>query len=656
MRRMGCIKRAVACVLATVMVIGTMAGCGKKDDSYKVKLPTGVEKADIYVEPIEGLPSDFIKGMDVSSVIAEEAAGVKYYDKDGKEQDLFKILADSGVNYIRVRVWNDPYDSKGNGYGGGNNDVAKAVEIGQRAAKYGMKLLVDFHYSDFWADPKKQQSPKAWAHITFADKQEAMYKFTTESLTAIRDGGADIGMVQIGNEINNGISGETEDERICALLTQASKAIRDFSKDIQIAVHYTNVDDQKGILKRAQMLSDNNVDYDVFGVSYYTYWHGTFDNMKSTLTAVTEKYGKKTCIMETSYAYTLEDGDMYGNSVGEGDLIPEYGATVQSQATCIRDVMAAANEVGALGIFYWEGAWVPVGSDYESNKLKWEEFGTGWASSYASKYDPKDAGLYYGGCSWDNQAFFDANGKVLPSLDVFKYVNYGTECEQAIDYLLNCVVSVNVDEEIVMPDKFAVVFNNRAENDGVKVTWDAAQVAAIDTSVMAEHTVNGTLEDGTKVTCKVKVAELNYLLNPSFEENKLSMWNVTYDGENNPTDYQTKSSDARTGDVSFHFYSTEDFCFSIEQTVAGLNAGNYTFTLSMQGGDIKAGSLIYIYAIANGQRYESDPVTLDGWVNWKEPKIENIAVSGGAVTIGAYVKAVAKGWGTMDDFFLYKQK
>ena len=655
MGKMACIRRAAAILLTCVMTIGMMSGCGKKDSTYKAKLPTGVEEADIYVEAIEGLPDNFIKGMDVSSVIAEEASGVKYYDKDGKEQDLFKILADSGVNYIRVRVWNDPYDSKGNGYGGGNNDVAKAVEIGKRAAQYGMKLLVDFHYSDFWADPKKQQAPKAWAHLTFADKQEAIYNFTLESLNTIKEGGADIGMVQIGNEINNGMSGETDETKIATLLSLASKAVREFSKDVQVAVHYTNVDDQKGILRRAQMLADNNVDYDIFGVSYYTYWHGSFDNMKATLTAVTEQFGKKTCIMETSYAYTLEDGDVYGNSVGESDLIPEYGATVQSQATCIRDVMAAANEVGALGIFYWEGAWVPVGNDYESNAAKWEEFGSGWASSYAGKYDPNDAGQYYGGCSWDNQAFFDFNGKVLPSLDVFKYVNYGTTCEQKIDYLLNCIVNVNVGDELVMPEKFDVVFNNRAENDGVKVTWDAAQVAAIDTNVMADYTIDGTLEDGTKVTAKVKVAKLNYVLNPSFEENKLSMWNVTYDGENNPTDFQTKSSDALTGDVSFHFYSTEDFCFTIEQQITGLTEGEYTFNVNIQGGDIKDGSLINIYVIADGERYESDPVTLTGWVNWQTPEIKDIKVTGGEVTVGVYVKAVAKGWGTMDDFYLYKQ-
>ena len=188
-------KRSVSLFMVAATVMSLLTGCG----SYSPKLPTGSEEADIFVAPVEGLSEDFIKGMDISSVIAEEESGVVYYDENGKEEDLFKILADSGVNYIRVRVWNDPYDEDGNGYGGGNNDVEKAATIGKRAAKYGMKLLVDFHYSDFWADPAKQQCPKAWRKKDIDEKSQLLYDFTVESLNAIMKAGADVGMVQIVN-------------------------------------------------------------------------------------------------------------------------------------------------------------------------------------------------------------------------------------------------------------------------------------------------------------------------------------------------------------------------------------------------------------------------------------------------------------------------
>ena len=175
-------------------------------------LPDGSEKSEIYVEPIADLPDDFIRGMDASAVLSLENSGVTYYNYEGKEQDVFETLAQSGVNYIRLRVWNDPYDADGNGYGGGNNDVATAVALGKRATAYGMKVCVDFHYSDFWADPKRQHAPKAWEGMSASEKSEALYDFTKESLAELLDAGVDVGMVQVGNEINNSMESEEDIE------------------------------------------------------------------------------------------------------------------------------------------------------------------------------------------------------------------------------------------------------------------------------------------------------------------------------------------------------------------------------------------------------------------------------------------------------------
>lgn len=658
-------RKITAAMLAAVLTVAlsacSLTGCGK-EGTVSVTLPTAAEEAEIYVEPIAGLADDFIKGMDVSSVIAEEESGVVYYDENGEQQDLFQILAESGVNYIRVRVWNDPYDSDGNGYGGGNNDVAKAAEIGKRAAKYGMKLSVDFHYSDFWADPAKQFAPKAWEEMAFEEKQQALYDFTLESLNTIAKAGADIGMVQIGNEINNGMAGETNEGQVIELLKQGSAAVRAFAEkqkqDVAIAVHYTSIDDKQQIMSHAQKLEEAGLDYDVFGVSYYSFWHGTMENLVDVLKEINGTYGKQTCVMETSYAYTLEEGDGSGNSVGEADLVDGYAATVQSQATNTRDIMAAASEAGALGVFYWEGAWVPVGSasDYVGNQKLWEQYGSGWASSYAGKYDPNDAGKYYGGSSWDNQAFFDFEGKKLPSLDVFKYVNYGTICELAVDFLEETRVEFNVGDELVMPEGVNAVYNDRSKSGQVPVSWDEAQVSSIDMNEMGDYTVNGTLEDGTAVTASVKVAKLNAVKNPSFEESDMSMWNVTYPGSKNPTDVQEKEADAVSGVNSFHFWDSDAFEFDVEQTLSGLAEGNYTLNAHIQGGDVGADAQIYLYAVVDGTTYQSDPVTLDGWVNWQVPQITDIPVSGASdLVIGMHVSSAGGGWGTIDDVYLYIQ-
>lgn len=619
-------------------------------------LPDGPEESEIFIEPVADISDDFIRGMDASAVLVEENSGVKYYGYDGEEQDVFKTLAQSGVNYIRIRVWNDPYDENGNGYGGGNNDVETAIALGKRATQYGMKVCIDFHYSDFWADPKRQHAPKAWEGMSVEEKSDALYEFTKESLIKILNAGVDVGMVQVGNEINNGMSGETDFDAVVTLLHSGSRGVREiaetYGKDIQVVLHYTNIDEPDGIDSIAGKLQDAGVDYDIFGLSYYPFWDGTNENMQAVVKNLQDKYGKKVMIAETSYCYTSEDGDGSGNSfVGIDDLVDGYAATVQSQATMIRDVCAAANEVGALGIFYWEGTWIPVGEATADNSPIWEEFGSGWASSYASDYDPEDAGLYYGGCSWDNQAMFDFDGHPLASLNVFKYLRYGSTAPLAVDSVPGVSVECGVGDELKLPEKVDVIYNDRSANTQAAVTWDEAQVAAIDTNVGGEYEVTGSLEDGTEVTCSIEVKMINYVKNPSFEDADTSMWNVTYEGEDNPTDFQVKADDAYTGEVAFHFWSEDsDMEFVIEQEFTDLEPGTYQLFAYAQGGDVSEGEM-ELYAIVNGEE-QTEPFMVTTWTDWKIPTIPEIKVTDGTLTIGVRMKCNAKSWGTVDEFTL----
>lgn len=641
-------KKILSLTLVTIMSLSLLTGCG------------GTPESEIYVEPIEGLAEDFVRGMDISSLISEEESGVVYYNEKGEEADLLSVLADAGLNYIRVRVWNDPYDADGNGYGGGNSDVEKAAQIGKRAADNDMKLLVDFHYSDFWADPSKQQCPKAWEGMTIEEKKTALYDFTVESLKTILDAGADVGMVQIGNEINYGMAGETTVPNVMALLDQASKAVRavaaEYDREIKVAVHYTEISDYNFIVGKAVDLRDYKIDYDVFGISYYNYWHGEMDWMQYILEDIKKFFGKETMILETSYTHTLEAGDGHPNTIAAGDLVDGYTASVQSQATCVRDIIAAIHEVGASGLFYWEGAWIPVGKDDATNAKMWEEHGSGWAASYSKDYDPDDAGRYYGGCAWENQAMFDYEGHPLESLNVFKYIYSGTTCEPAIDYVKNCEVTIEPGAAVVLPETVAAVYNNRALNADIPVTWDAAQIAAIDTNQGGRHIVTGTVEDGTVVECKVSVPYSNLVKNGSFEDRDRNMWKITSVGSN-PSNYQTKAAEATTGEVSLHFWSDSEQEFKVEQTLTGLSAGNYGATVSIQGGDVGNDAEIYLYVIVNGQETRSELVTLNGWLSWQEPMISGIALDGSSdITIGVSVKCQGGGWGTMDDVTLFVEQ
>lgn len=634
------------------------ASCNQSANANpKVPLPTTREESSIYLDPIENIPDDFIRGMDASSVLSEEKSGVKYYNFAGEEQDVFKTLAESGVNYIRLRVWNNPFDKDGNGYGGGNNDVETAIELGKRATQFGMKVCIDFHYSDFWADPKKQFAPKAWKDMDIDKKAQALADFTKESLTKIVKSGVDVGMVQIGNEINFGLAGETKIINIMKLLRSGSGAVREVSKklkkDIKIVVHYTQIMDAAGIDRTAATLANMKVDYDIFGLSYYPFWHGSYQNMQNVVKNLREKYNKTVIIAETSYCYTSEDGDGFGNSIsGKGDTVPGYPATVQGQAWSVRDVFAKSFEAGASGVFYWEGVWIPVGKcDREANAPIWEKYGSGWATSYAKDYDPEDAGLYYGGCSWDNQALFDFTGHPLPSLNVFKYLRHGSTAPLKVDAVPDVYSACNVGSALSLPEKVAVIYNDRSKNKEVSVEWNKAEVNSIDTNKEGDYTITGKLEDGTEATVYVSVKMLNFVKNPSFEEEDTSVWKITFDGEKNPSDFQKKADDAHSGDVSLHFWAADNFAFTVEQELTGLENGTYRLSVFAQGGDAKKESTMELYAKTKNCE-QKEPFMITGWKDWKKPTIQNIKITDGTLTFGVRTKLNAKAWGTFDDFTL----
>lgn len=431
-------KTKLFILLLTGIII--LSGCSKAETTTTTTTPTTApiivpdnSTQDFYVEPIDGLSDDFILGCDVSSLIAEEASGVIFYGNDGKEQDLLLTLSQNGVNTIRIRVWNDPYDENGNSYGGGNNDLETAIQIGKRATQYGMSSMIDFHYSDFWADPGKQKSPKAWADMTLSEKEAALYQYTYDSMEQLFKEGVAINIVQVGNETTSGMCGETDWAVIATLMNAGSRAIREvsakYNQNVMIALHFTNPEKSGHYDFYAKTLDEYNVDYDIFASSYYPVWHGTLDNLTKVLKKVASTYNKKVMVAEFSYPYTYENGDFSHNNIGSGsDCDFRYDVSAQGQADCIRSIAKAILDCGdaGIGICYWEPAWIPVpGNSWEEQFALWEKYGSGWAQSYAGEYDPEDAGKYYGGSSWDNQALFDFKGHPLPSLSTFSMLKAG---------------------------------------------------------------------------------------------------------------------------------------------------------------------------------------------------------------------------------------
>lgn len=385
------------------------------------------------------MTEDFCRGADISSVLSLENSGVEFKYPDGSTGDVFDILYDAGVNYVRIRIWNNPYDSDApyKGYGGGNCNLYTAKILGKRATDAGMKVFVDFHYSDFWTDSAKHYAPKDWANYSLQYKKDAVYNFTYDSLQELIDYGVDVEMVQIGNETNGslcGVGGFFDDiwdlsTGVADLMEEGCYAVDDinsyYSKNILKVLHFTRlVSDGEWY---AEQLEQQGVDYDVYAASFYPMWDGTVADMTTTLSNIAVRYNKKVMVAETAYPYTFNDADGSMNSIYGTDAMnySNYSVSVNGQAQALYDVfngIAQVNETKygyGLGAFYWEPTW--IGTDSSA----WGTYGTGWASSTSENYErlfsstSNEYSTTDQGSSWDNMTLFDANGNAMSSLYVF---------------------------------------------------------------------------------------------------------------------------------------------------------------------------------------------------------------------------------------------
>jgi arabinogalactan endo-1,4-beta-galactosidase len=610
-------------------------------------VPTIPSAVEFHVNPIDGLGPDFIMGADVSMLGQIEASGGKYYDH-GVEKDCLEILRDHGVNWIRLRIWNDPTDEDGKPLGGGNNDLDRTIEIAARAKALGLKFLLDFHYSDWWADPQKQNMPKAWVELDSDELNQAVYDYTTEVIQTLADAGAMPDMVQIGNEVNGGMlwpSGKTwgqGSEKVggydgfAELLKQGIQAVRDNDpnsadpeKRVRVAIHLADGGNNELYRSVFDELIARNVDFDVIGLSYYNFWHGPMERFISNMNDISKRYQKDIVILETAYAYTLADSDGYPNLLGGGDKdIGDYKPTVQGQATAIRDVMLAVAEVPndrGLGIFYWEPEWTAVE-------------GAGWATGQ--------------GNAWENLAMFDSDGDALASMDVFNQVRPeygGVSFAPLAMEVYATVIYVPLGETPELPSTVKVVYSDDAIRD-VAVAWEAYDPALLDE--VGNFTLKGTVE-GTDRQAIITVytgSPKNYAENPGFE-NGLTAW--VLDGSSSAVDVSNETQNVYDGGYALHYWAEGPFEFTVSQTVTGLEDGTYTFSVWMQGG---GEDTIQLYVSDYGGDTLAVDVVNTGWQEWQNPVIEDIAVTTGQCTIGLRVISDGGTWGFFDEAGLFQSE
>lgn len=408
--------------------------------------------------------NDFIRGVDVSTLDMLEDLGAVYY-QNGVQGDALTILHNNGANYVRLKLWVDPYDANGNAYGGGNNDYATTLALAQRAKNLGMGILIDFHLSDFWADPANQIKPKAWENLTYSQLQTTVYNYMKTTLNNFASAGIVPDMVQVGNEISAGILYEdgqivvngTEDfSGLAGLLEYAIAGVRDSSAANTKIILHLDMGGQNSLYTwffRGLLTESPNLDFDVFGLSYYPMWHGTMEGLQYNLNYLANTYNKEVCVVETAYAWTTEDGDGVGNVFIEGDEeTGGYEASTDGQFEFMNDLetvlLNVPNDLG-IGFFYWEPEWVPV------------QDGT-YATSAGVAYKNDTVTPSN---TWDNMTLFDFNGNALSSI---KVLNQPTE-----NLLSN--ISFEADNAVTSsPSSWNVWLDNSVPTGTVKTEYGNA--------------------------------------------------------------------------------------------------------------------------------------------------------------------------------------
>jgi arabinogalactan endo-1,4-beta-galactosidase len=333
-----------------------------------------------------------MRGADVSSLQRALDLGQKYYNASGVEQNPLDILQSIGVNYVRLRVWVNPVS--------GYNNMDKVVAFAPQVKSRGMKLLIDLHYSDSWADPGKQYKPAAWNGHTLAQLKTDVYNHTYNVCTALKNAGATPDMIQVGNEITPGLL--WEEGRIsnnnfanaAALVKEGYNAVKACNSSTLVMLHT----DRGGSNADARWWYDGmqaqGVSWDVTGLSYYCYWHGTIPAMQSNVSDIKSRYSKPVVIVETSYTFTTGSGDSFTNVITAATPCAGYPASATGQVNFFNDVKTAIKNAGGEGVFWWEPTWVGTA-------------GNGW--------DPTN--INGTGSEWDNQAVFDFSFKLLPNIN-----------------------------------------------------------------------------------------------------------------------------------------------------------------------------------------------------------------------------------------------
>ena len=364
-------------------------------------------------------------GIDVSTYFEEKKAGVTYYDGDTVCEPLSMFNA-NGVDIMRIRLWVDPY--KGDKpYLGGTCDMENFLKLAKLGMEKGYEIMLDFHYSDFWVDPGKQTIPKAWQNLDKEQLINKVYEYTVESLNTIKDNGIKLAFIQVGNEITNGMlwpvgrlieNGADKPrgnyETLIKIIKAGVKGCREVMPNAQLILHLERSYDTQVYNEFFTQMQGACVDFDIIGFSYYPYWHGTMAQFFNNVD-MCKKFGKKLMIVETGYAFTVEDyihepdGNAHlvvaNTNIANFSFKEEFPLTIEGQCQFTKTLLEKSKQHGIDAVCWWEPIWIPGENIC-------------WASVEGQEYINETGKSTRN--EWANQCLFDYDGKKTPAFDLFK--------------------------------------------------------------------------------------------------------------------------------------------------------------------------------------------------------------------------------------------
>ncbi len=515
-------------------------------------------------------------------------------DLDGTLIDPLELLKKYGINAARLRIWHTPANVP---YSRGYCDLAHTISMAKRVRDAGMEFMLDFHYSDFWADPGHQDRPKAWEGLSFEELEAHMYSYTRETLLSLQAEGVLPGIVQIGNEIRSGLlfpDGELPDYTHMVRLVNAGIAgARSVvgKEKMRIMIHL----DQGGryfYLKEwlEKSFAHGLSEFDVLGLSYYPFWHGTFHDLKETMTRLIEEYQLPVMIVETAHPWRRSSKGFVDEAQVKIAGFPATPAGQRTVLALLRNILASLPDGMGQGMYYWEPLCVP------------EDRG-GWS---------------------ENMGLLDESGRVMEGIlgyvdplvehaDEKPVKGYAPEIVMSEAELQKVMMSVaaapesetcfhnNIPEEVPV-----LMWNGSVENR--RVTWlKLCEKASVSSGIRSEDDSHFAGNDGKSssdrfvvegivegmsgwVEAPVRIetdilTEKNYLTDADWEQG-LAYWKVCCSDQ---VFSQIVPESVRPFPAppvnTLRVEGKRNFSFEISQTVSGLGEGTYTFQVQMRGTD-----------------------------------------------------------------------